>query len=62
MGAKPAQESKQEGERLGEVGISLPLPNELVLDDPSGYVCCVCLFHPMPSWSPVGEVITSVGS
>lgn len=39
MWAKPAQESKQEGERLGEVGISLPPPNELVLDYLSGYVC-----------------------
>lgn len=39
LGAKPAQESRQEGEMLGEVAISLPPPNELVLDDPSGYVC-----------------------
>ena len=38
-GAKPAQESRQEGERLGEVATSLPPPSELVLDDPSGYVC-----------------------
>ena len=50
------RESKQEGGGLSEMGISLPTQNELVLDDPCGYVCMSVSLSSYALLSPVGEV------